>query len=53
MTPKTPKKARPVVLTIRLSRQEHRIFQELAKERGLSLASTIRTVMLKTAGGVS
>jgi hypothetical protein len=43
---RTKKKARPVVLTIRLSDEEHRIFLATAKKRGLSLSSLIRTTVL-------
>lgn len=40
------KKARPVVLTVRLSEEEHRIFKAKAKKRGLTVASFIRTIGL-------
>jgi predicted DNA binding CopG/RHH family protein len=43
------KKARPVVLTVRLSEEEHRIFKDKAKKRGLTVASFIRTVALGAA----
>jgi len=45
--PRKKTAARPVVLTIRLSTQEHRIFREIAKRRGLTLASMIRTIVLE------
>lgn len=44
------KKARAVVLTIRLSEEEHRIFLAIGQKRGLSLASLIRTTVLALEG---
>jgi len=43
------KKARPFVFTIRLSAEERRVFHGLAKKRGLSIASLVRTVVLAVA----
>ncbi len=36
------KKARPYVMTLRLSHEERRLLHKLAKERGVSVASLIR-----------
>ena len=36
------KEARPIVLTVRLSEDEHRRFQVIAAKKGLSLASLVR-----------
>ena len=40
------KKAREVVVTIRLSKEEHDLFLSGAGKRGLSLASLVRTAVL-------
>jgi hypothetical protein len=41
------KKARPVVVTVRLSEEEHRRFLAIAKKCGLSVASLIRIAVLE------
>ena len=42
----TKKKARSIVLTVRLSEDEHRRFQKLAEKSGFSLATLVRVAVL-------